>query len=81
LVEGIQNYIGSLNWGYRVSLKEANVTYLNALAEFQDEHTLKVRTYVPAAWTGEKGTSGFFPSFFLLRAKQYFGGSTRFSQF
>lgn len=41
-MEGIQNYIGSLNWGYRVALKEANVTYLNEYAEFVDANTIKV---------------------------------------
>jgi thioredoxin reductase (NADPH) len=40
LVEGVQNHIGSLNWGYRVALKQANVTYLNEFAEFVDDHTI-----------------------------------------
>lgn len=43
LVEGVQNYIGSLNWGYRVALREKNVTYLNAYAEFVDPHTVKTK--------------------------------------
>lgn len=42
MVEGIQNHIGSLNWGYRVALREKKVDYLNAYATFVDEHTLKV---------------------------------------
>lgn len=25
LVQGVQNHIGSLNWGYRVALREASV--------------------------------------------------------
>lgn len=41
LVEGVQNYIGSLNWGYRVALREKSVNYLNAYAEFVDPHTIK----------------------------------------
>ncbi|ROT75942.1 hypothetical protein C7M84_005499 [Penaeus vannamei] len=41
MVEGIQNHIGSLNWGYRVALREKKVDYLNAYATFVDEHTLK----------------------------------------
>merc|ERR1712106_208082 len=41
LVEGIQNHIGSLNWGYRVALRDKKVDYLNAHATFVDEHTLK----------------------------------------
>lgn len=41
MVEGVQNYIASLNWGYRVALREKNVTYLNAYAEFIDSHTIK----------------------------------------
>lgn len=42
MVEAIQNYIGSLNWGYRVSLREKTVTYLNAYAEFIEPHKVKV---------------------------------------
>jgi len=41
MVEEIQNHIGALNWGYRVALREKEVTYLNEYAEFVDEHTLK----------------------------------------
>jgi glutaredoxin len=41
MVTGIQDHIGSLNWGYRVSLREKSVTYLNEYAEFVDAHTLK----------------------------------------
>lgn len=38
----INNYIGSLNWGYRVSLRDKNVNYVNAYAEFVDPHKIKV---------------------------------------
>lgn len=41
MVEEIGNYIGSLNWGYRVALREKKVTYLNEFAKFVDPHTLK----------------------------------------
>nr|XP_006120269.2 thioredoxin reductase 3 [Pelodiscus sinensis] len=41
MVEAVQNYIGSLNWGYRVSLREKTVTYINAYAEFIDPHKIK----------------------------------------
>ncbi|XP_002734086.1 thioredoxin reductase 1, cytoplasmic-like [Saccoglossus kowalevskii] len=39
--DAIQNHIGSLNWGYRVDLRDKNVTYHNAYAEFTDPHTVK----------------------------------------
>ncbi|XP_078597168.1 thioredoxin reductase 1, cytoplasmic-like [Branchiostoma floridae x Branchiostoma japonicum] len=39
--EAIQNYIGSLNWGYRVALRDKGVKYENAYAEFVDPHTIK----------------------------------------
>ena len=42
MVTEIQNHIGGLNWGYRVALREKQVTYLNAYAEFMDKNTLKV---------------------------------------
>ncbi|EDO38228.1 predicted protein [Nematostella vectensis] len=41
LREGVQNHIGSLNWGYRVQLREKSVTYKNAFGEFIDNHTIK----------------------------------------
>merc|ERR1712115_667212 len=41
MVEEIQAHIGGLNWGYKVALREKEVTYLNEYAEFIDEHTLK----------------------------------------
>ncbi|XP_046684101.1 thioredoxin reductase 3-like [Homalodisca vitripennis] len=40
MVENIQNHIRSLNWKYRKSLKDKNVTYFNAYAKFKDKHTL-----------------------------------------
>eukprot|EP00730_Choanoeca_flexa_P019547 TRINITY_DN9554_c0_g1_i1.p1 TRINITY_DN9554_c0_g1~~TRINITY_DN9554_c0_g1_i1.p1 ORF type:complete len:501 (+),score=142.90 TRINITY_DN9554_c0_g1_i1:42-1544(+) len=40
LVEGVQNHIRSLNWGYRVALRDKKVTYLNAYGTFVDAHTI-----------------------------------------
>ncbi|XP_068207855.1 thioredoxin reductase 1, cytoplasmic [Palaemon carinicauda] len=40
MVEGIQSHIGSLNWGYRVALRNKKVDYVNAYATFVDAHTL-----------------------------------------
>lgn len=42
MVNKIHSHIQSLNWGYRVSLQSAGVEYYNALAEFVDEHTVKL---------------------------------------
>ncbi|NXJ09733.1 TRXR3 reductase, partial [Odontophorus gujanensis] len=42
MVGAVQNYIGSLNWGYRLSLREKSVTYLNSYGEFVEPHTIKV---------------------------------------
>jgi len=36
----IQNYIRGLNFKYRVSLRDADVTYKNALGKFVDAHTM-----------------------------------------
>ncbi|XP_066960197.1 thioredoxin reductase 1, cytoplasmic [Macrobrachium rosenbergii] len=41
MVEAIQSHIGSLNWGYRVALRNKKVDYLNAYATFEDPHTLR----------------------------------------
>lgn len=38
----VNNYIGSLNWGYRVSLRDKSVEYTNAYAEFVEPHKIKV---------------------------------------
>ncbi|KAJ8359297.1 hypothetical protein SKAU_G00158220 [Synaphobranchus kaupii] len=37
----INNYIGSLNWGYRVQLREKSVNYVNSYAEFVEPHKIK----------------------------------------
>lgn len=42
MVEAIQRHIGSLNWGYRVALRDKGVKYINGLGEFTDPHTIKV---------------------------------------
>eukprot|EP01091_Cochliopodium_minus_P015808 TRINITY_DN5719_c0_g1_i1.p1 TRINITY_DN5719_c0_g1~~TRINITY_DN5719_c0_g1_i1.p1 ORF type:complete len:536 (-),score=154.89 TRINITY_DN5719_c0_g1_i1:169-1749(-) len=43
LRDNVQNHIRSLNWGYRRSnLPEHNVTYLNALGQFIDNHTVQL---------------------------------------
>jgi len=41
LVEGVQDHIGSLNWGYRTELRSAGVTYINAKGRFLDAHTVE----------------------------------------
>jgi thioredoxin reductase (NADPH) len=40
--DNIQNYIRSLNFKYRVRLREKSVDYLNKLAKFTDQHTVEV---------------------------------------
>jgi len=42
MVTAIQEYIQSLNWGYKVALQKDDVTYFNALASFVDPHTLSL---------------------------------------
>ncbi|XP_013856788.1 thioredoxin reductase 3, partial [Austrofundulus limnaeus] len=37
----VNNYIGSLNWGYRVSLRDKKVNYVNSYAEFVEPHKIK----------------------------------------
>lgn len=43
MTQAVQNYIGSLNWGYRVALRENGVTYENAYGEFVEPHKIKTR--------------------------------------
>ncbi|CBZ54959.1 MGC84926 protein, related [Neospora caninum Liverpool] len=39
-VEKVQNYVKSLNFGYRTGLRKAGVTYINAYAKFASPHEL-----------------------------------------
>uniref|UniRef100_A0A4W4EAA8 thioredoxin-disulfide reductase (NADPH) n=1 Tax=Electrophorus electricus TaxID=8005 RepID=A0A4W4EAA8_ELEEL len=48
----VNNYIGSLNWGYRVSLRNKNVNYVNAYAEFVEPHKIKA--------TNKRGKETFY---------------------
>ncbi|NXT66972.1 TRXR1 reductase, partial [Chaetops frenatus] len=41
MTESVQNYIDSLNWGYRVALRDMKVMYENAYAELVGPHTIK----------------------------------------
>ncbi|XP_067855450.1 thioredoxin reductase 1, cytoplasmic-like [Heptranchias perlo] len=50
--EAIHNYIGSLNWGYRVALRDNDVTYVNAYGEFVGPHKIKA--------TNKKGKETFY---------------------
>lgn len=41
LVNGVQDHIKGLNWGYRVALRDKGATYLNAFGTLVDAHTVK----------------------------------------
>jgi thioredoxin reductase (NADPH) len=43
MVSGVQDHIASLNFGYRVALREKAVKYENALGSFVDPHTIAMR--------------------------------------
>jgi len=43
LVQGVQDHIGSLNWGYRVSLRDKKIEYLNELGKFVNSNTLELK--------------------------------------
>jgi len=43
MVEGVQDHIGSLNWGYRTALRDKKVEYINGLARFVDPHTIEAK--------------------------------------
>ncbi|XP_029457197.1 thioredoxin reductase 3 isoform X2 [Rhinatrema bivittatum] len=48
----IQDYISSLNWGYRVALRDKNIKYENAYGEFIEPHKIKA--------TNKKGKVAFY---------------------
>jgi len=41
MIQSVNNYVKSLNWGYRVQLKEKQVQFYKALASFVDPHTVE----------------------------------------
>lgn len=41
LKNAVQEHIGSLNWGYRVQLREKSVQYFNSYGRFIDTHTIQ----------------------------------------
>jgi len=41
-----QDHIGSLNWGYRVQLRDKKVDYKNSYAEFVDPHKIQVNIVI-----------------------------------
>eukprot|EP00053_Salpingoeca_punica_P013134 m.118397 g.118397 ORF g.118397 m.118397 type:complete len:486 (-) comp16117_c0_seq1:873-2330(-) len=41
LVRSVQDYIGGLNWNYRVQLRDKQVTYFNEYATLVDAHTIQ----------------------------------------
>uniref|UniRef100_A0A6S8ENN2 Thioredoxin reductase n=1 Tax=Aplanochytrium stocchinoi TaxID=215587 RepID=A0A6S8ENN2_9STRA len=43
MVTSITNYIRSLNFGYRVQLRDKKVEYVNKLGKFLDPHTIEVQ--------------------------------------
>ena len=54
LVNNIQGHISSLNWGYRVELREKQVTYHNALAQFVDAHTVQGTSEIKLKFTARR---------------------------
>ena len=42
LKTNVQNYIGSLNFNYRVQLRDKKVEYINSYGQFIDRHKLLV---------------------------------------
>ncbi|XP_071848834.1 thioredoxin reductase 2, mitochondrial-like isoform X2 [Apostichopus japonicus] len=43
LIEAVQNYVRSLNWGHRVQLNEKKVQYYNGWGMFLDDHTIHAK--------------------------------------
>jgi len=41
MVNSVQDHIGSINWGYRVQLRDKKIAYTNAYASIVDAHTIK----------------------------------------
>jgi hypothetical protein len=59
--DAVQNYIGSLNWGYRVQLRDKKVNYINGFGKFIDQHKIQVQFFFLS-----------LEVFFLLRKQSVF---------
>ena len=46
----VGEHIGSLNWGYRVALRDASVKYINARGQFTGPHTLSCTDKKGKVW-------------------------------
>jgi len=44
MITAVNSYVKSLNWGYRVQLKDKNIDYFKAIASFTDPHTIAFET-------------------------------------
>ena len=64
MVSNVQNYIRSLNWGYRVQLRNKEINYINALASFIDPHSIQC--------VDKKGVQvGFSALFFAYKHRKF----------
>lgn len=45
MVEEIQMYLKSMNFGYRTALREKGITYMNSYATFKESNKLEVNKY------------------------------------
>lgn len=43
MIKAVNNYVYSLNWGYKMKYLHKNITYINETGSFIDAHTIKVR--------------------------------------
>jgi thioredoxin reductase (NADPH) len=56
MVDQVQRYIKSLNFQYRVALRDADVKYINGLGEFSGPHSVKVTEFKGKAKTPKEKT-------------------------
>lgn len=68
MVENIGNYIRSLNWKYRKSLKDKNVSFLHAYARFIDNHTLAVSLTLLYIWIPPISIEIYYPNYIIRLA-------------
>lgn len=41
MVSNVQDYIGGINWNYKVELRDKSVKYLNSYGVIKDAHTIE----------------------------------------
>jgi thioredoxin reductase (NADPH) len=64
LTENVTDYIGGINWAYKVALRDKNVKYYNSYAQLIDSHTIEFKD--KKVWKKQKKMSRITAKYILI---------------